>query len=457
MINTKNSVSVTDFGAVSASSELQTKAFQDAFDKIFLMGGGRVTVPEGTYYIGGVRIRSNTTLYLCKGAKIIASRDPNDYFCLQNDTVEPLSEEYFTNVVWSSPRHPESFDDAFLNTVGSSWNNAVFRAVFAENICIFGEEGSVIDGCNTYDPVGEERYRGPHGFNMFYCKNVHFEGYTVKNTGNWAHCMQRSENLSFKNITVEGGHDGVHNRKCRNVTVEDCKFYTGDDCVAGFANRNVTVRNCIMNTACSGLRMGGSDILIENCHFFGPAKYLFRGSLSLEEKISGALHSEIGRRNMLSMFTYFADKTLSIEETPENIVIRNCKVESSDRFIHYNFSGNETWQLGTPLKSLFIENVSAQNLRLPLTAYGSADLPLTLEISDVDISFAQDAEDVPFMHAANVKSLKLKNVNVSKSAKTPFIKSWGAVESTVFENVSSTGGEEIAVTLTDEKFVCKAI
>ena len=94
---------------------------------------------------------------------------------------------------------------------------------------------------------------------------------------------------------------------------------------------------------------------------------------------------------------------------------------------------------------------------MPLTAYGSADLPLTLEISDVDISFAQDAEDVPFMHAANVKSLKLKNVNVSKSSKTPFIKSWGAVESTVFENVSSTGGEEIAVTLTDEKFVCKAI
>ena len=84
MINTKNSVSVTDFGAVSASGELQTKAFQDAFDKIFLMGGGRVIVPEGTYHIGGVRIRSNTTLYLCKGAKIIASRDPNDYFCLQN-------------------------------------------------------------------------------------------------------------------------------------------------------------------------------------------------------------------------------------------------------------------------------------------------------------------------------------------------------------------------------------
>lgn len=449
-------MSVADFGVVPNSETLQTKAFQDALDKVFLAGGGKLVIPAGKYRIGGVRIRSNTTLYLCSGAEIYASRDPEDYSCIKNDTVEPLPPKYHTDVLWTNARTPNR-DVSFIRLAGSRWNNAIIRAAFAENVSIIGEKGSVIDGCNTYDEIGEEHYRGPHGINMHYCKNIHFEGYTIRNTGNWAHCMQNSSFLSWNNITVEGGHDGIHNRGNHDITIENCEFYVGDDCVAGFGNYNVTVRNCVMNTACSGMRLGGTDILVENCHFYGPCKYLFRGSLSKEEKMDGAMSSATGRNNMLSMFTYYADKTVNIPKQPENIVIRNCTVENCDRFIHYNFSGNEIWQLAAPLKSLYLENIKAKGIHMPLTAYGSSELPLTLKMKDIDISFADEIETQSFMHIAHIERLELENVKVEREGKGPFIRSWSHGGETVFNNVQSSTGEGVEVTFTEEEFKCRAI
>ena len=55
---------------------------------------------------------------------------------------------------------------------GSRWNNALIRAWKAQNITLIGEPGSVIDGNNTYDAIGEENYRGPHGITFFSCKNI---------------------------------------------------------------------------------------------------------------------------------------------------------------------------------------------------------------------------------------------------------------------------------------------
>lgn len=456
MNENKTVMSVIDFGAVPGAEGLQTKAFQDALDKLFLMGGGKLTVPAGKYRIGGIRIRSNTTLYLCSGAELLGSRDPEDYHCIINDTIEPLPSEQQTNVLWTSAYTPNR-DFSFITCAGSRWNNALIRAAYAENINIIGEKGSVIDGCNPYDEIGEEHYRGPHGFNMHRCKDIHFEGYTIRNTGDWAHCMQFSESLSWKNIVVEGGHDGIHNRSCHDITIEDCEFYVGDDCVAGFANYNLTVRNCIMNTACSGLRIGGTDILIEGCRFIGPAKYLFRGSLSKEEKISGAMASASGRNNMLSMFTYYADRSMKIPKQPENIVIRNCTVENCDRFIHYNFSGNEIWQLAAPLKSLRLEGIKAKGIRMPLTAYGSPELHLELTMKNIEIKFIEEIETQSFMHIANIARLELENVNIERVGKGPFIRSWSESGEVVFNNVTSSQDEEIKITVTDEEFKCRAI
>lgn len=77
-----------------------------------------------------------------------------------------------------------------------------------KNIAIIGDEGAVLDGSDCYDELGEEYYRGPHCINLFYCKNIRLQGYTIKDSANWATAAFYCDNITADGITVLAGHDG---------------------------------------------------------------------------------------------------------------------------------------------------------------------------------------------------------------------------------------------------------
>ena len=138
-------LSVFEAGAVPNVAPPQTEAFQKALDTVFEAGGGTVTVPCGEYHIGAIRIRSNTTLYLCSGARLIGSRDPMDYYVLQNDTLQPLPDEMRTDKLWSRGVVGKPRDFSFMLPFGR-WTNGIISDYGAENIAIIAENGATIDG-----------------------------------------------------------------------------------------------------------------------------------------------------------------------------------------------------------------------------------------------------------------------------------------------------------------------
>lgn len=414
--------SILDFGA-RADGTPMTERIQAAIDACFLAGGGTVTVPKGDFITGGIRLRSRVHLYLEEGAQLIGTRDPMDYCAVLTDTLEPLSEKDRTESVWS-PAHKRT-DHDFINVPGSRWNNALIRAVDAEDIAISGAEGSFIDGSDCYDPMGESGFRGPHAICFHRCRNIHLSGYTVKNSANWAHFLADSREIRAENLSVEGGHDGFHIRSCDNVTVLDCCFATGDDCIAGFDNQNVVIRGCYINTACNGMRFGGTDVLVENCRFEGPARFVFRHSLSEEEKSTGVISAKASHRyNMLSAFTYFSDFTRGVRAEPGNILIRNCTVKNTDRLVHYNFSGNEPWQKNRPLSDLTLEGIDAEGILLPLNVYGDGEEPITLTLRDVAMEFLPDREDTAMMNAFGYSKILLERVSIKNAEGKPLIRVW---------------------------------
>lgn len=290
---------IRDFGA-RAGGQLCTKSIQSAIDKCFLSGGGIVVVPKGEFLTGGLRIRSNVTLHLLSGAVLKASCNPEDYFDFLYDEIEPITEDIrkVADTAMEQAKKSESVHPC------SRRNNAIIRAICAENIEIRGEKDSIIDGMDCYDECGEEGYRGPHGINIWYCKNIKLFGYTLKNTGNWAHAIHNSCNIYAEKIRVLGGHDGFDMRSCDNVNLMECEFYTGDDAIAGFDNVDITIRDCILNSS--------------------PNSYGFRGTLSDEEKKSRAkTNSDNSRFNCLTAFLYYCDFRAKIRKTPGNIVIKN--------------------------------------------------------------------------------------------------------------------------------------
>ena len=436
----------------------QTEALQKAIDDCYLSGGGEVCLAAGEHHTGGLRLRSRVTLHLLSGAKLIGSRDPEDYFAYRRDAIEPLEKEEISDIPWSRQSADQDPSCSILRIPGSRWNNALIRLLHARDAAIVGDEGSVIDGMDPYDEAGEENYRGPHGIDAHDCENIRFSGYTIQNTGNWAHAVFHSRNLVFENITVLAGHDGIHVTSCANIQIDRCNFYTGDDCIAGFANQNVTVQGCEINTACSAFRFGGTNVFVEDCHIFGPARHVFRGSLTKEEKIAGAHPAKDGKHrfNMLSVFTYYADFSFPIPLEPRNIVFSRCRVENADRFLHFNYSGNELWQKNRPLSEICFQKIDAQGITMPLTAYGDEQNPVRIAIRDSRIAFAPEA-DVPLMHLANCERVELVNLTILRNGASPWILAWGDAVTLETKNIHGPGVERLCITKAQEPFSCRAI
>ena len=432
-----------------------TAAIQKKLDRCFLSGGGRVVLKKGEYHVGGLRVRSNTTLYLKSGARLVGSRDCRDYRIMAGDTLEALDPEDVCtdSVVWLRPRERKDGKAWHITIAGSRWNDAIIRIYKAQNVSIIGEKGAVIDGCNSFDPEGEEHYRGVHGISAHKSRDIVFKGYTICNTGNWAHLMRNCTNVLYEDLEILGGHDGVHISTCDSVSILDCVMKTGDDCVAGFDNRYVTVRGCTFNTACSAFRYGGTHLLAEDCRCYGPGEYPIRGSLSKEEKEAGAMGEGGGRRNMLALFTYYADKTLEIREKPGDIVLRNIECENMDRFLHYNFSGNETWQLGMPLDGITFENVHASGIKLPLCAYSTPECPFSLTLKGCSIAFEAPVPEC--IRGAYIREVVADGLSVEGASDAPLVRSWaGDDPELIIEGLSGAAAE---VAPADRPFKVKSI
>ena len=115
------------------------------------------------------------------------------------------------------------------------------------------------------------------------------------------------------------------------------------------------------------------------------------------------------------------------------------------------------WQANRPLESIRFENIKATDISMPLTAYGAEDVPVTLEMKDVEISLRKGFEDIDFMHIANYKKISLENVKIDNYKGKTLIKAWTEGGEVDFINVKCDIPEDNRITLTDEEFICQPI
>lgn len=432
----KTIYNIIDFGAVAGSDEIQTEKIQAAVDAAFLAGGGEVVVPEGVFNTGTIRLRSNITFRLLSGAVLNGSKNLDDYTHFLDDKIEPINPDEEFDEDYDSERSTLERDLEVGSFVRHRWYDAIIKVYRAENVKILGEKDSIICGNDVYNPDGEEGYRGPHAIQMTYCKNLEFGGYTIKDSANWAHTLFKCENIFVHDITVLAGHDGFHTRICRNILIENSEFRTGDDCISGFANENVVIKNCYLDCACSALRYGGTDILIDNCRTHAPSTYGFRGSLSAEERAASAPTNETHRHTQHTPFLYFCDFPANIKKPQGNIVIQNCVFEQPNSFFRLRFG--QRWCVNRSLVDITFKNCKCVGVSLPIDLYCDKDEPCTLRLEDVEISAREGFEDVAFMHADNFKQIYFENVTVT-----------GFTEPTI---LSKTKGEIIMKNSTDIKF-----
>lgn len=243
---------VLDYGARGDGQTLDTAALNQAVEACGNAGGGQVHVPAGNYLSGTIHLRSHVTLFLEAGAVLMGTTNLSAY-------EQPEIPAFMPEARWGK------------------WHRALLVGQDLEQVAIAGP--GVIDGQKVYDPAGEERMRGPHTINFVGCKGVTLRDFSIIDSANYAIFFQLSDNVEIRGLTITGGWDGVHfrggpGRPCRNVDIIGCRFYTGDDSVAGRYWENVVLSGCILNSSCNGLRLIGpaKSLLVDHCVFYGPGR-----------------------------------------------------------------------------------------------------------------------------------------------------------------------------------------
>lgn len=363
---------LTACGVTPDSDASQTRAIQKVLD-LCKDNGGTVVFPKGTYRVSSLLLHSGTTVLLRSGAVLLGSENCDDYEVF--DVPEDVSLRTDQELI------PQYFEDKKR----AEYRRAMLSAYGARNISIIGEPGSVIDGQNCFDPDGEENYRGPHGIFLSNCKDVVLKGYTIRHSGNFMHQLDACENITMTDVTSLGGSDGIHLHCCKNTEIDRCIFRTGDDCIAGINIRSLHVNNCVLNSSCQAFRIGGVDILAENCHVYGPGYYPHR--VTIVKSKTEILPREAGRHNLYFLMIFFASETFPAEEHSQRIVFRNMIVENADRVLYYRADSARDLQSGDRLRELTIENVRFTGLKHSSYVEASAEEPLTVSLRDVTAGF----------------------------------------------------------------------
>lgn len=250
---------VREHGAAGDGTTLDTPAINRAVAACGRAGGGQVRFPPGRYLSGTIRLESRVALFLDAGATLVGSPDPDAY-----DRYTP----------------PAGTPEARFRP---EWHRALVLGVGVEDVAIVG--AGTIDGNRVFDPKGEERMRGPHTILLGDSQGVAIRGVTIRDSANYAVMLEGCSGVEVAGVTITGGWDGVHFRgwpgkPSRDVSITGCKFFTGDDSIAGLYWEDTLISDCVINSSCNGVRLIGpaKGLIIHDCLFYGPGRFPHRTS-----------------------------------------------------------------------------------------------------------------------------------------------------------------------------------
>jgi len=290
---------VRKYGAKGDGIALDTAALQAAVDACNKDGGGTVLIPAGTFHIGAVELKSNVTLHIAAGGKLLGSADGKQY--------------HEINAI------PLTGDSTMVD---GNW--ALLFAVNATNITIEG--AGTIDGQGaqfhsavrgTPPPSGLGGNRRPYHLLYYHCDRLTVRGIALVNGAYHSIRVIQSKHVQMDGLyihnRVNGNNDGFHFISAEYVTVSNCTILSQDDACAMFGScKFITVTNSVFSTRWSVFRFGGGvaeNISISNCvlyDVFGcPIKFQGNEGSRFEnisfanlilQRVTGPIHISVGPR-----------------------------------------------------------------------------------------------------------------------------------------------------------------
>lgn len=376
-----NEFNILDFGAVADGITNNTKAINEAINTCSEKGGGKVIIPQGTFYTAAIHLKSNVNLHLSEGSTLSFSVIPSDYLPLVYTRWEGIDCYNYSPLIYA---HNQT--NIAITGKGKLQGNATINDWWiwkgkeeygwAEGLPsqLMDHARPALKEFNAQQLPVEERQMGegyylrPQFINIVECKNVLLEDFTIENSPFWIIHPLFCENLIVRGLHVNSlgpNNDGCDPESCKNVLIEDCYFNTGDDCIAIKSGRNndgilaarpsenIIVRNCKMQNGHGGVVLGSEissgvrNVFVENCEMDSP---------ELDRAIRIKTNSNRG-----GIVENFYVRNITIGQVDEAVLRINCNYD-----IKKEGSGNQY----PVVRNVNLENIECQSSKYGLLLQG---------------------------------------------------------------------------------------
>lgn len=362
-------VSILDFGAKGDGDAMNTDAFAKAIAAC--PKGGTVLVPKGVFKTGAIKLKSDMTLFLEEGSRIVGSTNLVDY---------PVA--VYRAEGRELPR--------YASLIGNDFDGERLH-----DIAIAGT--GIIDASGRPLRVARDRQgRIPYPGSAICLRNVdrvYIKGVTVRHSPFWCVHFVYCENVSVNGVKIhtkldEEGRkyrvancDGIDPDSCRHVAIFNTFIASQDDSIAvksgrdeegrkvGVPSEDIRISNVRIVSGggvAIGSEMSGGvrDVLVQDCEF-GDDVYSLANIKTTRSRggvienilfenvrhryLTGEYHDWLWCRGAIYIDQFYAcenpdpDKMAKIgpgTATIRNIAFENCTVET--------VGGNAVYLCGTP-------------------------------------------------------------------------------------------------------------
>jgi len=288
---------ITDY--YNGTDSLYTSAINKAILVCSAQGGGVVVIPDGVYKTAPIRMKSNVNLHLSDKTLLMFTTDYN-LFDTVLTRIEGIDCYNISPLIYAyGETNMAITGNGVMDGMASEANwfsKERIDGVTLKNGKKVAEKTVLYDMKEDSVPFEKRVFKGktgmrPQFINLYKCKNVLLEGFTLNRSPFWLIHPLLSENITVRKVKMQShGHnnDGCDPESCKNILIEDCDFDTGDDCIAiksgrdedgrywNIPSENIIVRNCRMKDGHAGVAMGSEitggcyNVWVENCLMDSP-------------------------------------------------------------------------------------------------------------------------------------------------------------------------------------------
>ena len=294
---------ITDYGAVEGdSTALYHESINNAILACHNAGGGKVVVPQGTFYTGPITLLSNVNLHIEKGATLKFSTNPTDYFPAVLSRWEGIDCYNAHPLIYAYQAENKALTgEGTLDGQGSKtewWYMKGGRHTVEgmPDQITSGGRARLFGAAENETPV-EERIMTPSDalrppfVSFMNCTSALIEGVYITNSPFWVIHPIFCQDLIVRGVRINShgpNNDGCDPESCKNVLIENCVFDTGDDCIAiksgrnndgrkwNIPSENIVVRRCQMKDGHGGVVVGSEisggyrNLYVEDCEMDSP-------------------------------------------------------------------------------------------------------------------------------------------------------------------------------------------